>query len=203
MTETTIVVENCLQRLREGDLQARDELVARISRRLLTLAERMLQDYPRVARWEQVEDLFQQAAIRLHQSLAKTIPTSVEGFLGLAALQLRRELCDMTRHYYGANGHGTHQVPSGHKLTPFLDVAECQEAGNSSLDPEKLARWTEFHAVVETLPEEERQVVDLLWYHELSQVEAAKLMQVSERQLRRYWQSARLMLQKRLGDSGL
>ncbi len=46
----------------------------------------------------------------------------------------------------------------------------------------------------ERLPAEEREVFDLLWYQELSQAEAAALLGVSERTIKRRWQSARIML---------
>ena len=54
-------------------------------------------------------------------------------------------------------------------------------------DPANLAAWAEFHAQVEHLPEEQREVFDLLWYQELSQAEAATLLGVSERTVKRRW----------------
>src|SRR5262249_8460459 len=68
------------------------------------------------------------------------------------------------------------------------------EPADESGDPTRLARWSEFHRKIETLPEEEREVFDLVWYQGLSQAEAADLLQVSERTIKRRWQSARLKL---------
>jgi RNA polymerase sigma-70 factor (ECF subfamily) len=62
------------------------------------------------------------------------------------------------------------------------------------MDQDRLAFWTEFHSRVEGLPEEEREVFDLLWYQELSQAEAAGLLDVSERTIKRRWAAARLKL---------
>jgi DNA-directed RNA polymerase specialized sigma24 family protein len=42
------------------------------------------------------------------------------------------------------------------------------------------------------LPDNEREVVDLLYFHGLSQLETAAMLDVAERTVRRYWTSARL-----------
>jgi RNA polymerase sigma-70 factor (ECF subfamily) len=47
---------------------------------------------------------------------------------------------------------------------------------------------------IEALPEKERSVVDLLYFHGLSQPEAAALLGITERSVRRYWVSARVKL---------
>jgi RNA polymerase sigma factor (sigma-70 family) len=67
------------------------------------------------------------------------------------------------------------------------------------LQPDRLAAWTEFHEQVERLPEEEREVFSLLWYKGLSQAEAAEVLGVSDRTIKRRWQSARLHLHEALG----
>ncbi len=196
MTETTFFLENCLERLKSGDLDARDELIARVSCRLRVLVRQMLQDYPRVARWEQADDLFQEAAIRLHRCLAEVIPATPQDFFSLAALQIRRELRDMARHYFGPEGHAAKHVSAAPNASNPSFLSERFEPFDSSLNPERLAIWTEFHAAVDRLPEIEKRVFDLLWYNELSQTVAAKMLQISVRHLRRHWQSARLKLQE-------
>jgi RNA polymerase sigma-70 factor (ECF subfamily) len=52
------------------------------------------------------------------------------------------------------------------------------------------------------LPDEEREVVNLLWYDELTQEEVATVLNVSLRTVKRRWQSARLKLAEALGSSG-
>ena len=201
MSDTTVVIEDCLERLKQGDLKAREVLMARVSRRLLVLARRMLQDSPRIGRWEQAEDLLQASVLRLHLALADVVPPSVEDFLRFAAAQMRRELTDMARHYFGPQGIGAnHATPVPGCMSPGEGYLAFEEH-DSSCSPSNLAVWTEFHSSIEQLPEIERQVFDLLWYHELTQVEAAKVLKVTERQLRRYWQSARLNLRQLIGSS--
>ena len=61
-------------------------------------------------------------------------------------------------------------------------------------EPATLAAWCEFHEQVRHLPPDEREVVDLLFYQELTQAEAAALLQVTKRTVQRRWQSALLKL---------
>jgi RNA polymerase sigma-70 factor (ECF subfamily) len=62
-----------------------------------------------------------------------------------------------------------------------------------------LAWWTEFHEKAAALPPEEREVFGLLWYQGLSQADAAKLLAVSPRTLKRRWHKARILLFEAMG----
>lgn len=169
--------------LDRGDDQAYAELLALAASRLQKLARKMLWDFPRLRRWEQTDDVFQTAALRLHRSLSEVRPESVKEFLGLAATQIRRTLIDLARHHYGPEGQGanhetgTHLEPSGKTDTP-----------------ETLAAWAEFHEQVEQLPEPEREVFQLLWYSGITQHEAAELLGISDRTVLRRYYRARLQL---------
>ena len=68
-----------------GSDEAYGELVSRASERLLKLTHRMIQDFPRLRRWEQTDDVFQTAAMRLYRSLSEVKPDFVRDFFGLAA----------------------------------------------------------------------------------------------------------------------
>jgi RNA polymerase sigma-70 factor (ECF subfamily) len=189
VSESLGQIQSWLARLQAGDLAARDALLGAAGERLRHLAHRMLQTYPRVARWEETDDVLQNALLRLYRTLKDVPPQSVADFLRLAALNIRRELRDLARHYYGPQGAGTHHVTLG------PDQSTPPEAtGQSSLEPQRLAVWSEFHQHVEDLPEEERTVFDLLWYQGLSQAEAAQVLGVAERTIKRRWQSARIKL---------
>jgi RNA polymerase sigma-70 factor (ECF subfamily) len=95
----------------------------------------------------------------------------------------------LARHYTG---------PEGLAKNVVRTTSNGFDPSNSTFNPVSLSVWTEFHEAVENLPEIERKIFDLLWYQEHTQAEAAKILGISERQLRRNWQSARLMLQDRL-----
>jgi DNA-directed RNA polymerase specialized sigma24 family protein len=75
--------------------------------------------------------------------------------------------------------------------------AEPAEADD---DPAELVVWTEFHSRVEQLPAAEREVVDLHWYHGLTQAEVAEVLGISPRMVSHHWVSARLKLAKWVPD---
>jgi RNA polymerase sigma-70 factor (ECF subfamily) len=199
---TTAQLQALVDRLRSGDTEAREQLIAVAHDRLVNLTRRMKKDYPGVARFEQTEDVFQNAAIRLCRTLEQVQPNDADHFLRLAALQIRRELIDLSRHYQGPRGlganHATQAKARGHADTSRPEVFDPAELSH---DPQKATEWGEFHETVEKLPEECRQVFDLLWYHGMSQQDAAKLLQVDVRTVKRRWRDARLELHRVFGGS--
>jgi RNA polymerase sigma-70 factor (ECF subfamily) len=159
----------------------------------------MLRRFPRVHRWAQTDDVLQNTLMRLLRSLQNVEPASVRDFLGLAALEMRRELLDLTRHYYGPQGVGANHQSQGDGPDGPTAVTEPEAQAD---DPEDLERWQAFHQGVDGLPAEEREVVSLIFYHGWTQVEVADLFQVSERTIRRRWESALVKLHRRLSDQG-
>lgn len=191
---TTVRLRRCLQRLDQNDPAARAELIEHARRRLTLLAERMFDRWRPLHRFEEADDVLQEAMLRLWQSLEEVGPTSVAQFMALSALQIRRALCDLSRDHCGrAPGAGQRK-----RQRPAINGAGSLVSRNDPADttwgPENLARWSEFHAAADQLPEPEKTVFDLLYYHELTQIEAAQVMDVSDRQIRRYWLSARRRL---------
>jgi RNA polymerase sigma-70 factor (ECF subfamily) len=194
-TPSSTQIQLRLDRLRAGDVSARDELLRIACDRLGRLARKMLRGYPGVGRWEQTDDVLQNAAIRLYRALEEIQPASVRSFINLAAVQLRRELIDLARHYDGPEGPGRHHASRDGSAVP----AGPADAADDTSDPARLAAWTEFHEQVAALPDAEREVFDLLWYQGLSQAEAAALLGVTERVVKYRWRLARLRLHERLG----
>jgi RNA polymerase sigma-70 factor (ECF subfamily) len=190
-TSQTHRIQSCIDRLLAGDDSARRDLIQHAYDRLLLLTRKMLHNYPRVRRWEETDDVMQNAVLRLHRTLAEVHPQTVADFFRLAALNIRRELLDLAKHYYGPLGLGANQ--QSHPQASDGDTPPISDS------PIKLTAWTEFHRQVELLPTEEREVFGLLWYHGLSQAEAAEILGVSERTIKRWWQSARLKLHDALG----
>lgn len=209
MGDTTLGIQSCLERLRRNDPAARDELVALACQRLTVLTRKMLNRYGRLRRFEQTDDVAQNACLRLHRALAEVRPRDAGEFFGLAALKIRQELQDLTRHYFGrptGEGEGPPRAPD---RSPAHAVSDPQrddmsdgglEAGDSTYDPARLAHWTEFHRVVASLPDQQREVVDLLFYNGLSQVEAAAVLAVDASTVKRRWRAARLALHELLKD---
>jgi len=188
-----------LDQLQGGDQSARDRLIQHACDRLQSQAHRMLKGYPPLRRWVQTEDIFQNAMLRLLRALENVKPVTARHFLALAALQIRRELLDLSRHYYGPQGAGAHHASNAARGDAESAGQFIERAPDASADPQALARWGEFHERAGKLPDEEREIFDLLFYQGLSQGEAAGLLGISERTVKRRWQSARLQLHEALG----
>jgi RNA polymerase sigma factor (sigma-70 family) len=124
--------------------------------------------------------------LRLLRALEQVSPETPRDFFRLAALQIRRVLLDLVRQVEGRDGRRPTPVqPSeGDSRSPF-------EPEQSTLDPARLAVWEEFHQAVEKLPPEEREVFELLWYHGLSQDEAAEVLGVDKSTVKRRCRRAR------------
>lgn len=186
----TTKLQHWLTLVGQGDGEARGHVIAHTCERLRMLTRKMLRGYPSVKRWSETDDVLQNAMIRLHRSLAEVKPESPRQFYGLAATQIRRELIDLARHYYGAEGLGARHHTDGGR-------AVGAKSGHH-LKPENLENWADFHQQVEQLPDEQREMVNLLWYEGLSQPEAASVLGVSLATVKRRWQAARLVLYEKL-----
>ena len=192
MTGTTGQIATLLDRLRAGDRGARDALIAVSVDRFHNLASGMLSGFPSVQRWEETNDVLQNALIRLCRALDAGTPKSPRHFCNLAALQIRRELLTLSERYKGPHGLGAnhHTSSTGGALAGLADRAE---------GPSSLAEWGDYHRAVEALPSEAKEVFGLLWYDGLTQEEAAELLEVSVRTVKRRWLDARLALAQKFG----
>jgi RNA polymerase sigma factor (sigma-70 family) len=182
----TVQLHAWVDRMRAGDLAARDELLRKVCDRMERLARKMLRRFPDVRRWADTDDVFQNAMVRFLRALEEVRPDSVRSFFGLAAEQMRRELLDLARHYRGPQAAAAH-----HESGILADVGQASAHPDEAED---LDRWAAFHQRVAELPAEEREVVSLVFYHGWTQVAVAELFEVSVRTVQRRWESALLKL---------
>lgn len=184
----------CLARLAAGDLAARDRIIEVCAGRLRTLAHRMLARFSKVRRWNDTDDVFQNAALRLHRTLGQMQLDSPRSVLALAATQVRRELVDLARRYSGptshAANHGTNVFAHG------VDTDSGSPRGAQRVDLAPAAeddedRWTQFHEAIDSLPPDEREVFHLVWYLGADQKTIAGLLDCSERTVKYRWRAAR------------
>ena len=84
------------------------------------MAHRMMRRFPGIGRWSDTDDVLQNALIRLHRSLYVVRPESARKYYGLAAVELRRELLDLTRSLFGPEGIGTNHDSDGNKLADLV-----------------------------------------------------------------------------------
>jgi RNA polymerase sigma factor (sigma-70 family) len=180
----------CVARLAAGDLAARDRIIELCADRLRSLAHRMLRRFPNVRRWDDTDDVFQNAALRLHRALGQLDSAAPRSVMALAATQLHRELIDLARKHAGpasyAANHGTNVVRPGQDRD---DAPRHVDRAADAAEP--LDRWEEFHAAVERLPDESREVFHLVWYLGADQKTIATLVGCSERTVKTRWREAR------------
>jgi RNA polymerase sigma-70 factor (ECF subfamily) len=197
--DRTTIIQDWIDRIRRGDDSARAALLSCANERLGRLARKMLKGYPGVARWEQPDDVLQNALIRLDRALKAVTPATARDFFRLGAAQVRRELIDLARHYYGPRGPGAHHsTQDGHGDSDGA-AGPVNAAQDTTYDPGRLAAWAEFHRAVESLAEADRELFDLLWYQGLTQAEAAAVLGVTQRTVNSRWLAARVRLSDALG----
>lgn len=181
-TNTTIL----LAQIAEGSDDAFNELMDRLYGRLRALCAKMLRSYAHLRRWEQTDDVLQNAMLRLYRAVQEVRLESKRHLLNLAAKQIRRTLIDLARHHFGPLGDGqNHQSDDGRLIG--LQAGPQQEA-------ESLEWWTQFHESVEKLPDDEREAFELVWYAGMTQKEAAEVLGVAERTVLRRLHRARMTL---------
>lgn len=179
-----------LVRMQQGDSAALDELLRHSCSRLEQLARQLLRAHPAVKRWNDTSDVLQGALMRLARALSNIQPRSVREFFGLATQQIRRELIDLARHDYGPHGQGANHA----------SAADGADRPEKTHDPGDLAEWSDIHEQIEQLPEEEREVVELLFYQGLPQADAADVLGVTVRTVQRRWHAALIRLHHALKD---
>ena len=175
-----------------GDEPARSALLDHACDRLLRLTRKMFHARKDLRRWEQTDDVFQNAMLRLHRALSDVKPESVRHFFNLAAVMIRRTLLDLAKHHLGPHGQGANHHTDGQPADD--EGGSLHEAPDAADEPSDLEGWSAFHVQVEALPDEEREVLGLLFYEGLTQEETAKVLGISLRTVKRRWQSARCRL---------
>ena len=178
-------LQGLLDRLRQGDREARRLLLERACDRLRRLAGRMLHgSFPELAHRHELDSVVHETWVRLLQALEKTEPPTVADFFRLAAHKFRQVLLDMAQRerrrrrceVLGLSGEGS--------------WAPASSAGSTTHDPARLALWTEFHEKVATLGEQERAVFEMHYYLGLPQAEVARVLGLHPRKVSYLWVAA-------------
>ena len=180
----TASLHDLIEKHRAGDRRALDTLIRRTEHRFDRLARKMFRDFTSIHDRVEVEDVIQNALIRLTRALGVATPASVRDYFRLAAEQLRRELLDLAR--------ARRRKPTAARVD--TDVPDQAAARDADLD-----LWAALQEAVVRLPAEPREVFSLVFYHGWEQPEIAELLQVSTRQVRRYWNDARRTLDRAVG----
>lgn len=189
-SEETLLLERGIQQLNAGDASVRGELLNIACARLVRLTARLRRHFQCLDGAKSTEDVFQNASLRLYEALHDTPIKDVRHFYRLAAIQIRRELIDLCHQCQEMEVELSHERREDDAVDDPVSIAE-------------LRQWAQFHDSVDALPESEREVFELIWYHELSRTETAQLLGTPVQDVRRLWRSARLQLHDLLGEQGL
>ena len=196
----TTLIQGLLDRYAAGDMSAKDELIKHSMERLRRLARKMLRENPAVRRFNETDDVLQNAMMRLHRALETVRPESKDRFVGLAATQIRRELIDLWRHHYGPQGDGANLVAdpnmgdSDGVARPMYDQG-VMDTSAGELPRQDMER---FHTAVGELPDEIREVFEKSFYLDMKQEEIAKELGVSTKTIKRRFRDAKLQLEEKL-----
>ncbi len=182
---------NCLDRLAAGDLAARDRIIELCGHRLRVLVQRMLAQFPSVRRWDDTDDVFQNAAMRLHRALGHVTISSPRELAALAATAIERELLDLARRYAGPMSFAANHATNLPGMSGSHGPSTPHAVRDAVAAEDPLERWTLFQDAIAGLPDDLREVFHLVWYLDADQQSVARLMQCAERTVRRRWQEAR------------
>ena len=189
-------LQTLIDRLNRGEADALNELIQVSQDRLLAMTRKIFQDYSRLRRWEESQDVLNGALVRLHKAIHVENPAQVKtagDFFCLAAMQIRRELLDLVRHHFGtgAKGFAAHHHTDGGVQAPDQTPLPAVETAMDPKSAQRLSLWTDMQMQIEALPDEERRPIDLYYYQGYDENEIVAILNISKSTLRRRLRRAR------------
>jgi DNA-directed RNA polymerase specialized sigma24 family protein len=198
MDPTTERIQRLLDRLRNHEPGAIQELVALSHDRLRKLAAKMLMEsFPSINGVREVDSIVSEAYIRLAKALETVDLPTPEDYFRFAAHKVRQTLLDMA------------EDAKRRRLVPLPTPGEGSSAsgagfdpGMTTLDPAQLAVWTEFHSRVGELPEEVQALFEQCYYLGHTQAQWAAATGEHPRKVSRLWFEATMLLKKYVPEEG-
>ncbi len=194
---TTTDVGELIERLRAGDPSARRALLERIQHRLRRIAAAMMRRFPTVSGRHDVNSVVGNAWMRLMKALETVRPETPDRFYRLVFRKVRHVLLDMARR----QAREDRLTPARSPRPDASDSRLPYDVADTTLEPSRLAFWTEIHREVGRLPEDQRAVFRFHYFAEIPQSEIARLLDLHPREVSRLWVKATMRLARRL--SGL
>jgi RNA polymerase sigma factor (sigma-70 family) len=196
LADTTLKLQALLDSHRAGHPQAAERLISAAAGRLRALASRLLRAGDRLRKQVGSDDIVQGAVVKLLGALRECRPETAAEFLALSAQLIRREMADVSRQVFGRPGN--HPRPP---IEPLAGSSIGEERGpvdpsTPSADAVAAETWGRFWEQVQSLPQDQLAVFDLLFIHRLSQAEAAAQLGVSVSTIGKRWLAVRLKLGK-------
>jgi RNA polymerase sigma factor (sigma-70 family) len=194
---TTGAIQGCLDALHEGALQEDSaeplirDLLEKAARRLRVLCAALLQrSYPRLTQPPlnlETDDLLNGVVAGLLTALQKVRPQTVRQFFALANQHMRWQLNDLAR-LLDQQPRAAALVESGVAAPPGSSDSRLSQDARRMLE------------AIEGLPEDEREVFELVRIQGLTHAEAAGVVGVSVKTVQRRLNRARLLLAEQLAD---
>ena len=167
------------------------ELLERATDRLRLLCSALLhRSYPRLARPPvnlETDELLGGVVARLLTALRTVRPPTVRQFFALACQHMRWHLNDLARRL---------DQRQAAAALPESDVAAPPASTASGLSPDGLRML----GAIDGLPEDDREIFDLVGIQGLTHAEAATVVGISEKTVQRRLNRARLLLAEQLAD---
>lgn len=189
---TTAAVQRYLQRL-AGDTQSEAvvrELLGRAVGRLHLLCSSLLyRSYPRLTKPPlnlQAEEMLSAVVERLMKAMREVRPETTRQFFALATRHMRWELNDVAR-----------RLDEQSRVLELHDEVVPSPASSGSVLSPNVVRML---AAIDTMPEEEREVFDLVRIQGMSPGEAAEMLGVSVRTVQRRVNRCFVLLADKLAD---
>jgi RNA polymerase sigma factor (sigma-70 family) len=193
-SNTTIAVQRLLDDLGPASSPADDPVVRALLERSVTrlhqICSRLLhRDYPRLTRRPALldsGDLLGALISRLLRALQEIRPRSVRQFFGLVNKHLRWELNAIAR-----------------RIDQARSARGLSHEPQSPQPPTGDGESSTLHRIllhIESLPEGEREVFELVRIQGLTHAEAAEVLQVSQKTIQRRLRNGLLLLTESLGD---
>ena len=183
--------------LQAGDAGARGEVVGVVVERMRDVTHRMLRSFRAVRRWDDTDDVLQNAAIRFLRALEATPLETPEHLVNLATLQIRRELVDLARKHRGPESYAANHESNSTVLGSEV-VMRVSYAADPNVTEPGADRWSAFHEAAAALPAEERAVFELAWFLGAEQVDVAEHLGCSVRTVKRRWETVKYLLRDAL-----
>ena len=194
---TTGAIQRCLDALHEGALQEDSaeplirDLLEKAARRLRVLCATLLQrSYPRLTQPPlslETDDLLNGVVAGLLTALQKVRPQSVRQFFALANQHMRWQLNDLAR-----------LLDERPRAAALAESGVAAPPGSSDSCLSQDAR--RMLEAIEGLPEDEREVFEMVRIQGLTHAEAAAVVGISAKTVQRRLNRARLLLAEQLAD---
>jgi RNA polymerase sigma factor (sigma-70 family) len=192
--DTTVELQSLIDRMMAGDATARPRLLERAYWRLERIVAKTLhRSYSNLANRHDTASIISETYLRLSSALEsvqakadqREAPMNVTDFFRLVASKAHQVCIDLIR-----KGRVRESAAGGPQGAENDSPGPEQLAGPAGGDPELLAQWSEFHARVERLPAEEREVFQMCYYLDMKRAEAAQVLGIHPKEASRRWIAA-------------